>query len=66
MIRNPNPIAVARDAKNMSQVSLALAAKVSLGTIRLAEKGLATKRTLVKVARVLGLKFDEVSGRSKS
>lgn len=56
-------IRAARKNKMWSQVDLAARAGVSLATVRTAEAGLASKRTLSALSRAMGVKFDELTGR---
>lgn len=63
MQQNTNPLRLARDRAGLTQVALSLSAKLSLGTIRNAERGIATKRTLARVARALGVAVDDLTGR---
>ena len=58
---NTNAIAVARIAKGLTQIQLCLKAKVSLSTLRNAERGLATRATLTRLARVLSVPFEAIA-----
>ena len=58
---NTNAIAVARIAKGLTQIQLCLRAKVSLSTLRNAERGLATRPTLTRIARALSLPFESIA-----
>lgn len=60
---NTNPIRTARESKKWSQVELSIHSRVSLSTIRNAERGLATARTLRRLARALGVTVDDLTGR---
>lgn len=63
---NTHPIRVARDRAGISQITLSLRAKLSLSTVRNAERGLATKATLTAIARALGVDVDTLTGRKAS
>ena len=58
-----NPVRRARERARLSQVQLAVRARVSLSTLRNAEQGLSTLRTLGALARALGLDVDSLTGR---
>lgn len=63
-LRSPNPIRSVREAAGLSQVELSLLARVCLSTLRNAEQGIATRRTLRLLARALKLSsVDQLSGR---
>lgn len=63
-LRLGDAIRGARRRAGLSQVKLAVRAGVSLSTIRLAETaGVATSRTLVGIARALGMRIDDLRGR---
>ena len=63
MQQNTHPIRLARDRAGITQITLSLRSRLSLSTIRNAERGLATKSTLTAIARALGVSVDVVSGR---
>ncbi len=50
-----NPVRIARETAGKTQTQLAIITKLSLSTIRLAEQGLATTRTLGAIAKALGV-----------
>ena len=50
-----NPVRRERRAKGKTQTELALLAKRSLSTIRLAERGIATSSTLLAISKALGV-----------
>lgn len=51
--------------KQWSQLDLAAHAGVSLGTVRNAEKGLASKRTTAALARALEIPVGDITGRTR-
>jgi transcriptional regulator with XRE-family HTH domain len=63
--QNTNPIRIARDRADISQVTLCLRSRLSLSTIRNAERGLATKTTLAAIARALSVSVDTLTGRKE-
>jgi transcriptional regulator with XRE-family HTH domain len=52
-LRRTNPVRRARLEAELSQVTLAVRAGISLGTLRTAEQGIATPRTLHALANAL-------------
>lgn len=64
MQQNTHPIRLARDRAGFTQVTLSLRAGLSLSTIRNAERGIATRPTLAKIARVLGVGVDVLRNRT--
>lgn len=63
---NHNPIAVIRTKRGLTQTEVARLTRLSLGTVRNAERGLHTRTTLAKLARVLSVTVDELTGRKES
>jgi transcriptional regulator with XRE-family HTH domain len=61
--KTASPIRAARTRAELTQVQLALCSDLSLTTIRNAERGIATRRTLRAIARVLGVSVDDLTGR---
>jgi transcriptional regulator with XRE-family HTH domain len=58
-----NPIRLARDRAGLDQIAVALRARISLSTLRLAERGIASTRTRAAIARALGIDVDALLGR---
>lgn len=58
-----SPIRAARERAGWTQITLSLRAGVSLSTERLAERGLATTRTLARIARALGVPLEDLRPR---
>lgn len=58
----PNPVRAARLRAGLSQERLAAQTGVCLSTIRWAEKGIASERTLALIAGVLGVDIAELRG----
>lgn len=54
----PNPLRVARERAGLTREKLCAEAGVSYHTLQNAERGLATERTIVRVAAVLGVSAD--------
>ena len=54
----PNPIWSARLEAGLSQLTLCVRARVSLSTLRNAERGIVTHATLTKLSRALGVSLD--------
>jgi len=53
----------ARIKAGLTKYRLAIRSGLSLGTVRLAEQGIASTRTLNALATALGLTVDELTGR---
>ena len=62
----PNPIWSARLKAEITQVDLCRRARVSLSTLRNAERGIVTTSTLNKIARALGVSVDDLTGRKEA
>ena len=58
-----NAVQQARTNGGHTQVETAVGSRVSLGTIRLAERGIITRRTAARLARFLGVEVDVLLGR---
>ncbi|MFT3836397.1 MAG: helix-turn-helix transcriptional regulator [Myxococcaceae bacterium] len=56
----PNPVREIRNRVGLSQVQLAVKSGVSLSTLRLAELGLASGRTLEALARTLEVTVEQL------
>lgn len=61
----PNPIWSARINAEFTQVELCRIARISLSTLRNAERGIVTTATLAKIARALNVPVDRLAGRSE-
>ena len=53
----------ARIKAGLTKYRLAIRSGLSLGTVRLAEQGIASTRTLAVLARAFGVSVDELTGR---
>ncbi|MCC6747965.1 MAG: helix-turn-helix domain-containing protein [Deltaproteobacteria bacterium] len=62
MKSHPHPIRLERERLGLTQVDLSLRSQLSLSTIRLAERGVATDRTLEAIAGVLGVSARKIAG----
>lgn len=60
------PVRVARERAGLTQVQVAIRSRLSLSTLRNAERGLATKRTLRLLARVLSVGLDTLTERKEA
>lgn len=60
------PVRIARERTGITQVQVAIRSGLSLSTLRNAERGLATKRTLRLLARVFGVEVDALTGRKEA
>lgn len=58
-------IRVARERAGLRQIDVASKAHLSLTTIGLAEKGLATARTIERIAKVLRVTADDLHGEAR-
>lgn len=56
-------VRLARAAAGFSQPQAALRARVSIATLRLAERGIATPRTLGRLAIAFGVSLEQLRGR---
>lgn len=61
-----NPIRSAREVAGKTQTRLAWETRLSLSTIRLAEQGLATTRTLAAIAKALGVEVHALRAPSEA
>jgi transcriptional regulator with XRE-family HTH domain len=62
----PNAIWSARTSAEITQVDLCRLARISLSTLRNAERGIVTTATLVKLARALNVHVDQLTGRKEA
>lgn len=58
-----HPVRAARERAGLTQLELAIRTRLSLSTLRNAERGLSTKATLNAIARALSVSVDELTGR---
>lgn len=63
--KHGSPVQVTRESRRISQFQLTLrtSPRLSLSTVRLAERGLHSARTLRILARALGVTVDDLTGR---
>lgn len=61
--KNGNQIQAARRRAGIGRVQLAVRSGLSLSTIRTAEQGLATAKTLAAIAKALGVGVDRLKPR---
>jgi transcriptional regulator with XRE-family HTH domain len=59
----PNPIWTVRLRDGRTQIEVCVEAGLSLSTLRNAERGLATRQTIAKLAKVFGVPVDVLTGR---
>lgn len=60
---NTNPVRLARLRARKEQVALARETNRSVTTIRNAERGIASRKTLLAIAKALNVSIDELMGR---
>ncbi len=66
-VTNPKLAEVIEEARKRAgktKFRLAVETRLSLGTVRLATQGIATTATLNRLAQVLGVTIDELTGRT--